>query len=158
MKKILFVCTGNICRSPTAEALLRQLLQEELGLRSSKSYHVDSAGTHAYHIDEPPDRRAVKVAKQQGIFMKNIVARKIKQKDFDEFDYILAMDRGHYNILKEMQPDQARAKLELFLNFSERHKGKDVPDPYYGEEKDFEEVLNLITEGAKDFLKHITGA
>ncbi|HPF78853.1 MAG TPA: low molecular weight protein-tyrosine-phosphatase [Alphaproteobacteria bacterium] len=150
--KILFVCTGNICRSPSAEAVMRHKL-EERGL--GKVFHVDSAGTHGYHVGEPPDSRAVEAAQRKGISMKGIRARKVTSKDFQDFDYIVAMDNGHYRILENMNSGDSQAKLRLFMNFTEEGKDQDVPDPYYGSLKDFENVLVMLEDGVDQIIKSI---
>lgn len=143
--KILFVCTGNICRSPTAEAVLRhRALREKLD-----HMVVDSAGTHGYHIGEAPDIRAIKAAHDRGISMKGIRARKVTINDFYDFDYVIAMDQGHYEILKNLSPDDAKARLSLFLE-----NNQNVPDPYYGDDKSFENVFDIIQKGVDDlFMK-----
>lgn len=144
MYKILFVCTGNICRSPTAEGILRtQAAQRGIPL------HIDSAGTHGYHIGETPDARSVAHAKKRGVDISNLRARKVTLADFEAFDVILALDNGHLHQLQLMRPRTAKAKLELFLGDT------DVPDPYYGTAKDFEHVLDLVEAGAEKWLKQI---
>lgn len=139
MYKILFVCTGNICRSPTAEGVLRHRLEKH-GL--SGRIQVDSAGTHGYHVGEAPDRRSVLAAKMRGILIHDLRARKVCREDFSQFDLILGLDGGHVRMLKEMSPAGANAEIALFLA-----DGQDVPDPYYGDAHGFERVLDLIETG-----------
>lgn len=147
MFKILFVCTGNICRSPTAEGVFRQRLDAR-GI--SHSFHVDSAGTHGYHIGEAPDLRSIQAAKKRGVTIDTLRARKVHASDFHEFDLILALDRGHLRELKAIAPKNAKAQIELLLSYA-GHSESDVPDPYYGSSKDFETVLDLV-EAASDML------
>lgn len=143
MKSVLFVCTGNICRSPTADGVLRHL---------APHLTVDSAGTHGYHIGAPPDPRTVKAAKARGYDLTSLRARKVTAQDFRDFDLILAMDRGHYEHLELLRPKDATATLALFCEFAGLGK-QCVPDPYYGGAKDFEECINLIEQGCKALLK-----
>jgi len=142
MKSVLFVCTGNICRSPTADGILRHL---------APHLTVDSAGTHAYHVGEAPDVRSQKVAKARGYELSKLRARKVTEADFKKFDLILAMDQSHYDHLNRMKPQDATATLALFC----AHAGLDacdVPDPYYGDMDGFEDCLDLIEEGCKALL------
>lgn len=148
---VLFVCTGNICRSPTAEAVFRQQV-EQAGL--SHIISCDSAGTHGYHIGHPPDPRTVATALERGVDMKSLRARKAETADFTCFDYIFAMDSGHYTLLKGMKPGDG-ATLALFLGFSGADKAasRDVPDPYYGDQAGFEEVYDLVDAGCREILE-----
>jgi len=140
--KVLFVCTGNICRSPTAEAVLRKMsFDEKIPL------HVESCGTHDYHVGEPPDERAQQHAKGRGYDLSAQRARQVSEHDFEEFDLILAMDRGHLRILEGMCPARLRSKLQLFL------PGADVPDPYYGGAEGFERVLDLVEAACRGLLQ-----
>jgi protein-tyrosine phosphatase len=146
---VLVVCTGNICRSPTGEGVLRHLVQQSgLGER----VRVASAGTHDYHVGESPDPRTLKHAKKRGYDLSAQRAAQVSAQDFSDHDYILAMDRGHLRILRGMQPEGSRAKLGLFLEASARWKGEDVPDPYYGGAEAFEEVLDMVEEAAERWL------
>jgi protein-tyrosine phosphatase len=150
--KILFVCTGNICRSPTAEAVFRHLAnEEELG----GTVHVDSAGTHSYHVGEPPDDRSAETAELRGYSMAGQTARRVTAQDFDSFDLILAMDRGHLRILEGMAPPHAADKVRLFLDFAPGAGLSDVPDPYYGGAQGFEQVLDLIEAASRGVLAHV---
>jgi len=146
------VCTGNICRSPTGEGVLRQRARTR-GLE--QAVHVASAGTHGYHIGEPPDPRAIDHASRRGYDLSQQRAAQVTRKDFESFDYILAMDRGHLRLLRAMQPSGSRANVDLFLDASERWKGEDVPDPYYGAPEDFELVLDMAEEAADRWLDRI---
>lgn len=151
MKKVsvLVVCTGNICRSPTGEAVLRHLAgQRGLGDR----FEVRSAGTHDYHVGECPDHRSMKHASRRGYDLSAQRAMQVSREHFHEYDYILAMDRTHLRQLKAIAPAGARARLGLFLEASARWKGEDVPDPYYGGAEGFEQVLDMVEEAASRWL------
>ncbi|PZQ44627.1 MAG: phosphotyrosine protein phosphatase [Micavibrio aeruginosavorus] len=144
---VLFVCTGNICRSPTAEAVFRHLLCES-GLEDR--FLIDSAGTHGYHIGDPPDPRSIVTALRRGVDMRNLRARQFETDDFGTFDYILAMDAGHHAFLDRLARGAGRGSLSMFLSAL-----RDVPDPYYGGQKDFDLVYELVEEGAKTLLATI---
>ena len=146
---VLVVCTGNICRSPTGEGVLR-LLVKERGL--ADRIRIASAGTHDYHVGEAPDARSVTHAAKRGYDLSAQRAAQVSREDFSNHDYILAMDRGHMRILRGLQPANSRAKLGLFLEASGRWKDEDVPDPYYGGAADFEDVLDRIEEAAGRWL------
>jgi protein-tyrosine phosphatase len=152
MYKILFVCTGNICRSPTAEGVLRHHLA---AADLPEKILVDSAGTHGYHIDEPPDMRAVKAARQRGIRIDDLRARQISPSDFKEFNLILALDYTHLRFLRYMQPDDATAEIGLFLEYTQHVRNKEVPDPYYGGMADFEYTLDLIEAGIPALIEKV---
>lgn len=137
---ILFVCTGNICRSPTAEGVFRHLVREA-GLEDS--FHIEGAGTEGYHEGQPPDPRTIQKALEKGVDLSRQRARQLRGTDYSRFDYIYAMDRGHHRIIKSRAPENARAVLALF-----RADGHDVPDPYYGEEEDFEDVYSIVHANA----------
>jgi protein-tyrosine phosphatase len=149
---ILVVCTGNICRSPTGEGVLRRRA-EERGL--ADRVRVASAGTHDYHVGDPPDPRTLKHAAKRGYDLSAQRAAQVSPQDFHEYDYILAMDRGHLRILRGLQPPGSKAKLGLFLEASGRWKGEDVPDPYYGAGAEFEEVLDMVEEAADRWLDRV---
>ena len=149
---VLVVCTGNICRSPTGEGVLRERARTR-GLEHA--VHVASAGTHGYHVGERPDPRAIDHASRRGYDLSEQRAAQVTRKDFESFDYILAMDRGHLRLLRAMQPSGSRANVGLFLDASERWKGEDVPDPYYGAPEDFELVLDMVEEAADRWLDRI---
>ena len=146
---VLVVCTGNICRSPTGEGVLRHKAKER-GL--ADHVRVASAGTHDYHVGDPPDPRTLRHGAKRGYDFSSQRASQVNKKDFDEFDYILAMDRTHLRILRSMQPPGSNAKLGLFLEASGQWKGADVPDPYYGGAEGFEEVLDMVEEAADRWL------
>ena len=150
MKKIIFVCTGNICRSPTAEAVARHKAKL---LNLEKDFFFDSAGTTSHHVGEYPDGRAVMAGKKRNISFAGIVARKIELKDFAEFDLVMAMDRGHLSYLLNIAPQEHRHKVKLFLKFYnvENSCDDEVMDPYYAQDSDFDEVLDLL-ERAMDRL------
>jgi protein-tyrosine phosphatase len=149
---VLVVCTGNICRSPTGEGVLRHLA-EKRGL--ADRVRVESAGTHDYHVGEGPDPRSVRHASKRGYDLSRLRASQVSREDFFTYDYILAMDRGHLRILRSMAPGDARARLGLFLEASARWKGEDVPDPYYGGVEGFEQVLDMVEEAAERWLDRI---
>lgn len=150
--KILFVCMGNICRSPLAEGHFRQLLArraDHLGIT------VDSAGTHGYHAGSPPDPRAQKAAERRGIDISKLAARNVVEADFDRFDYIIAMDQDNLADLLEKADPIYHDRIHLFLNYSSGHVGADVPDPYYGGKTGFERVLDLIEQAADGLLAEL---
>jgi protein-tyrosine phosphatase len=149
---VLVVCTGNICRSPTGEGVLRHLVDKR-GL--ADLVRVASAGTHDYHVGDAPDPRTVKHAAKRGYDLSAQRAAQVRAQDFDEFDYILAMDRSHLRILRGLQPPGSKAKLGLFLEASGKWEGQDVPDPYYGGAADFEEVLDMVEEAGERWLDRI---
>ena len=150
--RVLFICTGNICRSPTAEGVFRHLVTAE-GLQ--QRVLVDSAGTHGYHVGEKPDRRSVLAAAARGYDLSGLRARQFSSGDFDNFDYLLAMDRGHRSILNGIAPTEHKEKIAMFLDFSSNYPGEDVPDPYYGGGQGFERVLDQIEDGAIGLLIEI---
>ena len=150
--KVLFVCMGNICRSPTAEGVFRNLVREE-GL--DEHIVTDSAGTHAYHVGEPPDRRAQATAVQRGIDLSDLRARKAVAADFEEFDYVLAMDRDNHGMLQMICPQGYEDRLSLFLEFAPHLSYKEVPDPYYGGDKGFENVFDMVEAASRGLLEDI---
>lgn len=152
MVKVLFVCTGNICRSPTAEGVFRRLVRQA-GLEGRIA--TDSAGTHGYHVGEAPDPRSRKAAKARGIDLSDLRARQVTADDFRRFDYVLAMDRGHLTQLQRMTPPDGRATVRLFLDYAPAAPRREVPDPYYGEGTHFTEVLDLCEMGARGLLETI---
>lgn len=150
--KVLFVCMGNICRSPTAEGVFAKLVQEH-GLEQVIS--IDSAGTHAYHVGDAPDLRAQRAAKERGIDLSKQRARKVVRGDFEDFDYILAMDAENYSLLMDACPTHLQQKISLFLDFAPQLGVKEVPDPYYGGQYGFERVLDLTEAASAGLLAAI---
>ncbi len=149
---VIFVCMGNICRSPTAEGVFRHLVHQK-GLTDWIS--TESAGTHAYHIGEQPDRRAQQTALSRGIDLSDLRGRKAIKSDFTEFDYVLAMDDDNYQILESICPVGLEDKLSLFLDFSDEYSETQVPDPYYGGDQGFEHVFDLVESASRGLLKDI---
>jgi protein-tyrosine phosphatase len=148
--RVLFVCTGNICRSPTAEGVfIRRIRQEGLQDRIA----TDSAGTHGYHIGDPPDPRSIRMAASRGVDIAALRARQIAPEDFDIFDYIVAMDSSHLAALERMRGG-GKAKLSLLLPFGDNGR-KDVPDPYYLQQQAFAEAYDLIENGIEGFLAYL---
>jgi protein-tyrosine phosphatase len=152
VKRVLFVCTGNICRSPTAEGVLRKLAADA-GL--AHRIVVDSAGTHGYHVGEAPDARSQTHARRRGYDLSKLRARRFTREDFDAFDLILAMDREHHAVLARLAPSSAGQKLRMMREFARRLGGDEVPDPYYGGPDGFELVLDLIEDAAEGLLDHL---
>ncbi|MTW23103.1 low molecular weight protein-tyrosine-phosphatase [Allochromatium palmeri] len=150
--RILFVCMGNICRSPTAHGVFRRLVIDE-GL--SHRIEIDSAGTHAYHIGEPPDRRARDTARMRGIDIGDLRARLAEPDDFVRFDYVLAMDRDNYEHLVQICPAGLEDRLRLFMEFAPELGIREVPDPYYGGQRGFERVLDMVESAARGLLLDI---
>lgn len=139
---------GNICRSPTAEGVFRYHA-EQAG--QDKRLHIDSAGTHAYHTGEPPDRRARAAAERRGMSLEGIRARRVNAEDFELFDLIIAMDEDNLERLRHEAPEEHQAKLRLFLEFGESAE-REVPDPYYGGSAGFERVLDLVEAASRGLL------
>ena len=146
---VLFVCMGNICRSPTAEGVFRHFV-DEAGLTDKVS--VDSAGTHAYHTNEPADRRASAAAERRGYSLSDIRARRIEDDDFEHFDFVVAMDRDNLAMLVDQADAAHHHKISLFLEHSSGHEDE-VPDPYYGGAAGFERVLDLVEEASRGLLE-----
>lgn len=152
MVKVLFVCMGNICRSPTAEGVFRhQVSQSDL----DDQFLIDSAGTHAYHIGSPPDQRSQTAALKRDIDLSGQRARRVNADDFTEFDYIIAMDKSNKNDLLSICPAGFKNRIHLFLDFATSSENE-VPDPYYGQGRGFEIVLNLIEDASRGLLNKIT--
>ena len=149
---VLFVCMGNICRSPTAEGVFRYHVAEA-GL--DEVFEIDSAGTHAYHVGEPPDRRAQEAAARRGFSLAEIRARRVGPEDFERFEYIIAMDADNLVMLREQADAAFREKIRLFLEFGSGPE-TEVPDPYYGGATGFERVLDLVEDASRGLLKKLS--
>lgn len=151
-KKVLFVCMGNICRSPTAEAVFRRTLNRN-GLEAR--VEVDSAGTHGYHVGESPDTRTQRAAASRGYDLSNIRARKVAPQDLEYFDLILAMDRNNLEILRRLCPPERQNRLRLFMDYARSFDDDEVPDPYYGLGQDFDLVLDMVEDASEGLLADI---
>jgi protein-tyrosine phosphatase len=149
---VLFVCMGNICRSPTAHGVMRQLLHEQ---GTDVSVQLDSAGTHAWHVNEPPDPRSMQAALSRGVDISDLRARAVEISDFKKFDLILAMDQDNLTMLKRIQPKGSKAHLELMLHFASYADTGEVPDPYYGGSNGFERVLDLLEDASRGLLTEL---
>ncbi|MDA8257444.1 MAG: low molecular weight phosphotyrosine protein phosphatase [Betaproteobacteria bacterium] len=154
-RRILFVCTGNICRSPTAEGVAREVAQK-LGL--AESFEFDSAGTYGYHVGDPPDPRTIAAARRRGYDLTHLRARRVTEFDFIRFDHVIAMDRDHLEWLQRDCPPLYRDKLALLLEFSQRFDEDEVPDPYYGGLDGFEQVLDLVEDAATQLILQLAAA
>ena len=152
MVKVLFVCMGNICRSPTAEAVFRARVEEA---KLMQYFVIDSAGTHDYHVGAPPDSRTQHAAKQRGYDMSQLRGRQVEVADFARFDYILAMDQDNLAILLKNCPAHLQHKVNRLLAFSPRYLDLDVPDPYYGGRDGFETVLDMVEDAAEGLIEAI---
>lgn len=150
--RILFVCMGNICRSPSAEAVLRELARREF---PQLMLTVDSAGTHGYHVGEPPDARSIRAGRQRGYDLAPLRARQVEREDFVRFDWLLAMDEANLARLHELAPPGRADQARLFLEFAGESRRTDVPDPYYGEAADFELVLDLLEAASRRLLQQL---
>ncbi|MFC3201088.1 low molecular weight protein-tyrosine-phosphatase [Alteromonas oceani] len=146
-KAVLFVCLGNICRSPTAEAVFRHKA-DEAGLKLT----IDSAGTHGYHTGSPPDKRSQAAGQERGYSFKGLKCRRVSDTDFETFDLILAMDQSNLENLREMSDPEHHHKIRLMLDFA-GYENEEVPDPYYGGKKGFELVLGLIEEASDGLIR-----
>lgn len=150
--RILFVCMGNICRSPTAEGVFRHRVQQA-GLAGR--VEIDSAGTVGYHAGEPPDRRAVKCADARGYDLSALRARQVRRSDFADFDYVMVVDQANLEALRSRCPLEYQSKLRLLMEFARRHSAREVPDPYYSGAKGFEAVLDMIEDAADGLLDEV---
>ncbi len=152
---VLFVCLGNICRSPTAHGVFEHLVREgNLEARIA----IDSCGTGDWHIGRPPDGRAAAAALTRGYDLDHLRARQVTRGDFEAFDYILAMDSQNLADLEALRPDTFTGHLGLFLDFAEGFAEEEVPDPYYGGDAGFEHVLDLVEAASEGLLREILGA
>ena len=152
MTRVLFVCMGNICRSPTAEGVFRKMAADS---RLETHVEIDSAGTHGYHVGAPPDPRAIEHAAKRGYDLSVLRAREVSPRDFEHFDYVLAMDETNRRHLADMCPTHLRHKIELLLDYGGGEDDAEVPDPYYGKSADFERAIDLIESGCaglRDYL------
>jgi len=147
--RVLMVCLGNLCRSPTAEAVLRKKVHEA-GLDGR--IEVDSAGTADYHVDSPPDRRAIAHGERRGLAMRQLRGRQVSRDDFDRFDFILAMDDDNLANLERIRPAGSRAEVALLMSYAPQAGAREVPDPYYGGAEGFEIVLDLVESAADGFI------
>jgi low molecular weight protein-tyrosine phosphatase len=152
MTRILFVCMGNICRSPTAEGVFRMVVSR---VATDVDIEIDSAGTHDYHVGQAPDRRAQEAARRRGIDLSRQRARLVTRADFDRFDLILAMDRQNLGTLRSLAPAERRERIRLVMDYAPAAHAREVPDPYYGGATGFEEVLDLLEEAADGLLQQL---
>lgn len=150
--KVLFVCMGNICRSPMAEGVFRHLVQQQ---KLSDVIVTDSAGTHAYHIGEPPDNRAQAMTLSQGIDICDLRARRVNSQDFEDYHYVLAMDKDNYVKMECICPAGRADRLMYFLQFAPQLNKLEVPDPYYGGNRGFKQVFTLVEAASHGLLKDI---
>ncbi len=152
MYGVLFVCLGNICRSPSAEGMLRRRLEQE-GLQ--EQVFIDSAGMHDFHAGSEPDIRAIQAAMSRGYSLDGLLARKVAAEDFSRFDLILGMDFSHKQALERIKPKKSSARIALLLDYAKNPPQREVPDPYYGGAADFEYALDLIEAGVEGLIDHI---
>jgi protein-tyrosine phosphatase len=149
---VLFVCMGNICRSPTAEAVFRRLIADEA---ADLVVEIDSAGTHDFHVGHPPDERAQAAARRRGFEMKHLRARQLATEDFDRFDHVLVMDEDNRRDALALAPARFRARVSLLLEYAPDLEVREVPDPYYGGEVGFEHVLDLVEAAARGLIAEL---
>ena len=153
---VVFVCMGNICRSPTAEGVFRHHVMQQ---NMHDVINIDSAGTHAYHIGEQPDSRSQATARSRGVDLSSQSARKVQGNDFERFDYVIAMDRSNYEILRSLKDSSdksdQKANLHLFMEFASNWDNDEVPDPYYGGGNGFERVFDMVQSASEGLLEQI---
>ena len=147
--RVLFVCMGNICRSPMAEGVFRHMVRQA-GL--DDIVKVDSAGTHAFHAGETPDKRAQAIAAKRGFDIADLRARQVQDKDFEAYDLILAMDWDNLGLLQQIAPKNAHHKLQLLMRFATEHESATIPDPYYGAQQGFEQAFDFIEDACAGLL------
>ena len=152
MIHVLFVCTGNICRSPTAEAVFRRLLYDN---KLDKHVEAASAGTHGYHLGEAPDRRMQRAAARRGYDVSALRARRVVAPDIERFDLVLAMDRENLKALKLIVAPEQGERLALFMDYAAGFEEDEVPDPYYGAEEGFERVLDMVEDASRGLIDRI---
>lgn len=150
--RLLFVCMGNICRSPSAEGVFRRVLAERA---PQLTIEIDSAGTHDYHVGSPPDRRAIEAARRRGIDLSQLRARQVSAEDFEHYDLILVMDEDNLHELRRRAPTRYHDRIRLLMEFAPGATSRRVPDPYYGGASGFEEVLDLLEEAAEGLLQDL---
>ncbi len=150
--KILFVCLGNICRSPTAHGFFQKMVEDE-GLQ--KRIVVDSAGTSSWHIGEPPDSRTVATAQSRGVDLSALRGRQLQKSDLDEFDYVLAMDKDNLSNIERFCSPQSKAKTGLFLSYAKNSDLIEVPDPYHGGQGGFDHVFDLVVDACEGLMDHL---
>ena len=150
--KVLFVCMGNLCRSPMAEGVFKHYVAQA-GL--AEKIASDSAGTHDYHVGDPPDPRAQAAARRRGYDLSGLRGRQVGRGDFGEFDYVLAMDEMNLRLLGQVCPPEHAHKLKLLMEFGADPSIREVPDPYYGGTQGFERVLDLVEQGTRGLLRHL---
>jgi protein-tyrosine phosphatase len=150
--RLLFVCMGNICRSPSAEGVFRRVLAERA---PQLTIEIDSAGTHDYHVGRPPDRRAIAAARRRGIDLSELRARRVSAEDFERYDLILVMDEENLDELRRRAPARYHDRIRLLMEFAPEATSRRVPDPYYGGASGFEEVLDLLEEAAEGLLQEL---
>lgn len=146
---VMFVCMGNICRSPTAHGVFRHLVHRA-GL--TDRIQISSSGTHAYHVGHPPDHRSMEAARRRGIDISDLRAQQIRADDFEQYDYILVMDHANHELIMQACPETMQHKVRYFLEFAPQYKVIEVPDPYYGSGNGFERVLDMVEDASKGLL------
>ena len=153
LHKILFVCMGNICRSPSAEGILLKKVQER-GLENN--FLIDSCGTHGYHEGQGPDQRSIEAALSRGVDIRNQISRLVVNSDFENFDIIISMDHRNVDTLKQISDSKYHHKLSLILDYTDDSEYIEVPDPYYGGDDGFKLVLDLLDKAADGLISHLT--